>query len=579
MIIKPLDTKLLNEMHKEMLAKMNETNFSDEDSIVQFRASEAVRQVLVLCYEDSRAYNKLFYPGQFSLDYSPMHDEFFAAIDEKDAKGEPKNKQVVAKAFRGFGKSTICQALLSKRIRYQDMMLATYIGKNETFAIKQCEISKTMMIGSRLENFLFGSIKMKTIEDADASFSKKSWVTAYGTNVVPRGGGQPVRGMLHAWSVPDGQGGTITESHRVELFIFDDLEDDKFIDNEIYRRELKDWVIGHAIEAKPTPEMSTNWQAVYIDTLKHEDAVLQQLMDRPDWLALDLPLCDTNYKSRAPSFYSDAAIADEVRKHKEAVPSTLDIFYQEKMGLSIATEEAAFRKEYFRYYAEDDSLPESDKNFRGFREERKKLETVVIIDPAKTVKVQSADTGFVVISFNVYEHRIFVRHATGEKLYPEEIYRRGFELAKQYNARVIGYEETSLNEFIRKPMTDAMLKEGYAFELVPLKARSGQGEFSGHMGGKKGRVASMIPYYRRGEVFHNVVGCGALEVQLMSFPKSKLWDVMDATAYFVEMLDKGGRFWLPPGMLDEDPEEVEKEYADLYHEDEREEPIEDWMLV
>jgi len=125
-----------------------------------------------------------------------------------------------------------------------------------------------------------------------------------------------------------------------------------------------------------------------------------------------------------------------------------------------------------------------------------------------------------------------------------------------------------------------MLEKGYNFELVPLKARSGGGtEFSGHYGGKKGRIASMVPYYRKGQVYHNLAGCGALETQLMSFPKSKNWDIMDSAAYFVEMLDIGGRYWLPPEVVDQDMESIEKEYKMLELEDLMEEPLGDWRTV
>jgi len=568
--IKPLNVELLSNLHGEMEILLNRVDFEDPVSRLNFLHGDVVKKLIMLCYNDSRAYSKVFYPDRFNLPFSPQHDELFAALDEKDEKGEPKNKYVVVKAYRGFGKSSLAKTIAAKRIRYRDANFVAYIGKNEGFSIMQTEGIKNSCLLNRLENFLFGDIKVKYDNSGvDRSFSKKSWTTSFGTMVIPRGAGQPVRGLLHDWE---------GKSFRPDLFVIDDLEDPDLISSEQYRNDLYEWFLGSVVESKPLPGVSTNWQFLYIDTLKHEDAVLQRIMERDEWLALDLPLCDDNYKSLAPDFYPDSYIQAELEQHRKF--ETMDIFYQEKMGLPISLEGAAFQESYFRYYAEDDNVEDNKKNFTGFVEEKKKIETVVIFDPAKTVKLHSAYTGFVVVSFNIFLHRIFFRYAEGLKLFPDEIYQKAFSLALQYGANVIGYEETSLNEFIRKPLTDAMLESGHCFELVPLKARSGGSrEFSGHLGGKKARIASMIPYYRKGQVYHNVVSCGALEVQLRAFPKSKNWDVMDSAAYFVELLESGNRFWVPPEALTADEKQLESQYIKMEREDALVEELGDWRLI
>ena len=56
--------------------------------------------------------------------------------------------------------------------------------------------------------------------------------------------------------------------------------------------------------------------------------------------------------------------------------------------------------------------------------------------------------------------------------------------------------------------------------------------------GKAGRVAALAPYYRQGLVWHNSHSCRALEEQLLSFPHSRKWDVMDAAAYAVYVMSE-----------------------------------------
>ena len=46
-----------------------------------------------------------------------------------------------------------------------------------------------------------------------------------------------------------------------------------------------------------------------------------------------------------------------------------------------------------------------------------------------------------------------------------------------------------------------------------------------------------------GHIYHNSSCCEVLEQQLLNFPSPKHWDVADATAYIIEMTDKGERFF------------------------------------
>ena len=572
--IKPLDTRALNQLYQEVMYLATELPVGDDEAKQEFLQSNLVKKLLNWCWLDTRAYGAVFYPERFSLGFSSLHDELWAVIDELDEKMEQRNKKIVVKGARGIGKSSSCRTLVAKRGRYKDAHFCAYIGKNEGFAISQTEMIKNASQMNQIETFFFGLINPKyaDLPGIDSSFSKKGWVMSSGMYILPRGVGQPVRGQGHEWE-------NIT--HRLELGILDDIEDPKLIDNEEYRASTYNWVLSDVIEAKPLPGMSTNYQFLYIDTLKHEDAVIQKLIDRGDWVVLDLPICNTSFHSLAPNFVSDAELAVELKAHREANPSTVDVFYQEKMGIPISLEDASFKKDMFRYYDENDDIEEgSEKNFTKFKKDLYSgdLFTLILADPAKTTKMNSAESGFAAVGINPIEHRVFIRYAEGLKLYPDEFYDHCFSLAQRYNGIAIGYEETSLNEFIRKPFADAMLKKGLAYELIPLKARRGTGEYAGIGGGKRGRIASMIPYYRRGEVYHNIKGCGRLEAQLLSFPKSKLWDIMDVVAYFVFLLEKGGRYWTAP---DEDykKEDVEKEYEELLMEDKMECPLPNWRMI
>ena len=100
-------------------------------------------------------------------------------------------------------------------------------------------------------------------DSSDKVFSKKAWV-AYDSLIWPRGAGQQVRGVLF-------------KNDRPGLIVIDDLEDPQSIENEEIRKAWYQWLYADVIKA--VPRLHKNWKIVYIDTLKHEDSVLQKLLD------------------------------------------------------------------------------------------------------------------------------------------------------------------------------------------------------------------------------------------------------------------------------------------------------------
>ena len=112
----------------------------------------------------------------------------------------------------------------------------------------------------------------------------------------------------------------------------------------------------------------------------------------------------------------------------------------------------------------------------------------------------------------------------------------------RYKVHTAGAEITGLEEFIKQPLTNYMhtLPPRYHVQIEWLKARGGD------PGGDKGkikRIGTLVPYYRQGYFYHNKSCCAKLEGQLLSFPRSGLVDVADATAYIIELLELGGRYF------------------------------------
>lgn len=524
----------------DIMPKENDMNQLNDDQLVVERD-----KIFGGCITDLKLTSKVIFPDLYTSPFSPLHDQIYSLIDSG-------YKKVAIAAPRGIGKTTIAKTLAMQAILFRLVNFVVYVSNSATFAVQQTENIKRELLSNIIIKKNFGSIKDSDVEsEIDESFSKDSWTAFGNTYILPRGSGQQVRGLN--WK----------NIYRPQLIIVDDLENKKELKNPQIRKDLKEWFYSDLLKSV---NMYTNdWRIVYIDTVKHEDSLLNELLEASDWKSVRLSICDHELKSLAPNYMSDEEIKEEYESLKEK--GQLDVFSMELMNESINAETAAFKPEYFKYYEEtDDTFLQELKNGE--------IETVILIDPAKTTNPTSADSAIVVVGVNIRNNKIYVRDIQAGKFHPEEIYDIVFSYAQHYQVRTIGIEMNSLNEFISYPFKTEMLRRGLNYEVIDLKPRKSSSETNDRNYGKEGRIAALIPFYRQGLIYHNKNVSEKLELQLLSFPRSKRLDVMDAFAYIVQLLDMGNRYFMPKY---EDPENIEDEYAML---EQYEEPkLEEWRII
>lgn len=503
--------------------------------------------ILAACSVSTQVTATTIFPERFNQPFAPtVHGKIFDLIDD------PTKNLVAIAAPRGWGKTSIVAlALIARHILFRITDFIVYINMSHDAASLQTENLKRELVSNPVIKELFGKVKMETGDkDFEESFSKKAWV-AYETLVLPRGAGQQVRGVLY-------------KNSRPGLIVIDDLENTENIISEDFRKKQREWLYADVM--KSIPRLHRNWKIVYIDTLKHEDSTLQHLLESSIWHSVRLEACDDNFVPTAPEFMSQADITREWQDHQEA--GQTDVFFRELRNLPISTKDSSFQKDYFRYYnvTHDRVLRDRDLSLTDAEvgaDER--IENIVIVDPAKTVKLHSAESAIVGLGIDLANARVFVRDIVAEKFYPDQLYDAIFDMAARLNVMAIGIEETSLNEFIKQPVKNQMFVRGQFHILHWLKPRGGLMK-------KEGRIKELVPFYRLGYIYHNLAcpKTGALESQLLMFPRSKRWDIMDALAYLIQMLELGGRYFIP----DQDLTNPEAEYKELKYEA----PVDDWRL-
>jgi len=491
--------------------------------------TEAI-EILANCAASTKAHSLYFFPEIFSSAYSILHNQIVEALDSG-------KKKIVIAAPRGLGKtSTVLFGVASRKILFQLSNFIIYLTNSGDNAVLQTENLKHELLSNEVVRQLFGSIKIKNEDNLDERFSKKSWVASGGAFVLPRGAGQQVRGLLY-------------HSKRPDLVLIDDLEDKELIISDHQRKKLKEWFYSDVMKCGDQYGKTT--QYIYIDTLKHEDALLQELLDSPDWHSVHLSVCDDNYKSYAPDFMSDEEIKEEVESLR--LKGKLDIFYREMRNIPVAKENASFKAENFRHYRpEGTSLVWTEGSGKVEKREASDLVNVVIVDPAKEVQLHNADSAIVGVGVGRSDKKIFFRDCVSAKLYPDQLYKEAFKMARAIKAFYIFVEKTSLHKFIEQPFENQKRIENWVGQLHWLNAK----------GKKEDRIAHLAPYYRQGFIYHNPAVSGKLEAQLVGFPRSRLWDVMDAFAYIIQVMDEHF-IYFDSGDLDNPSED---EYAELDNE-------------
>lgn len=486
-----------------------------------------MQSVLELCYTSIGTFDKTFLPEAFSKPFYPLHQKILSAIDSD-------NQRIAIAAPRGMGKTSIARSLVMRSILYRDYEFITYVSNSETLAVLQCENIKRELRTNQEIRKIWGDIAINVdTPDMDESFSKHAWVAFGSTLVLPRGSGQQVRGLLFKHTRP-------------QLVIVDDLEKRDELLNPDLRVKTKEWFFSDLM--KCIDQYSKKWRIIYIDTVKHSESLMNDLLSDPEWTSLRLELCDDEYHSNIPDFMTDTEIRREADAHRAR--GMLHVFFQEYRNLTTVGEQQSFDPRYFKYYEEKDL-------------DSSRIENIIIVDPAKTANMKSADSAIVGIGIDYQTGAIYVRDVVSDKFFPNELYDELFAMRARLKAHTVGIEVTGLEEFIRQPILNEIQKRGpaHTFEPIWLKARGGD---PGGERGKIKRIGMLVPYYRQGHVYHNRNCCTKLESQLVAFPSSGLVDVADATAYVIEMLELGERYFTSP---EEDIDDVEQEYSSIEYDD------------
>lgn len=204
---------------------------------------------------------------------------------------------------------------------------------------------------------------------------------------------------------------------------------------------------------------------------------------------------------------------EELRKRLRA-----DGWYQfsgQYLNDPIPQEDAKFKRENFRYFDPTD--------IRG-----KEMTKILTIDPAISLDKSADYTAMIVCGIDEWSN-VFILDIWRGRVSPSELINKIFELSELHHPNHIGIETVAYQKALAYSIREEMNKR---HRYLPLT------EISPNNRTKDLRIAALQPIYENKKVFHNKIHPlnYYFEMELVSFPRSKNDDMIDAFSYALDFI-------------------------------------------
>lgn len=348
--------------------------------------------------------------------------------------------------------------------------------------------------------------------------------------IIAKGSEQRLRGLLWNGSRPD-------------LMVLDDLESDDQVLNKERREKFRNWFMGALL-----PALSEKGKVRYVGTILHQDSMLENLMPKfngPYTVTEDLKQYQSKYaglwksvkyKAHNEDFsqilWPDRWPVEDLKRERQ---SYIDMGLPEKYAqeyLNIAIDEST------AFFKKNDFSPETAED------KKRNLNYYIAGDFAISEKDRADFTVFAVGGMD--ENGILhIRNIIRGRMDGQEIVETMIALQRIYKPIVFGIEETQITKSLGPYLNRAMIEANEFINLFPMRP---------HKTDKITRAQPMRARMRAGGVKFDKSGdwYQVLEDELLSFPRSRHDDQVDALSYLGLLLDKMVEAATPEEMEEEE---------------------------
>ena len=298
------------------------------------------------------------------------------------------------------------------------------------------------------------------------------------------------------------------------LFIDDPVKNREEAESQTYRDKIWDWFLSTAFT-----RLEPRGVCIIIMTRWHLDDLSGRILENEELNKIckvisfpAIAIKDGKNRKLGEPLWIKRFNLDALQSIKSAIgPYEWQALYQ---GSPILTENQEFNPQWYKKIKEEEV-------------EKMNCRRVLTIDTAMSKQTYSDNTGF--CDNRINKENFWHLKAWKKKIGPEELVEDLFALYEQNHYDVIGIEKTAYLEGL-KPFLDAEQRKRARF--LPIM------ELSHKQTAKEIRIRGLIPRYASGSVFHIENQCSVLEEEQMNFPFAITDDVLDATAYQLQVEEK-----------------------------------------
>jgi hypothetical protein len=329
----------------------------------------------------------------------------------------------------------------------------------------------------------------------DDSKSKAKWLTG-------EGGGYTATGV----------GGAIT-GRGADLAVIDDpFKNREEAESKTIRDKVYNWYTSTLYT-----RLEKNGAIILILTRWHKDDLAGRLLKameegKEHWEVVQFPAIavkDEEHRKKGEPLWEEKYNLDTL----ENIKSTIGLYdwnalYQQT---PVSSETQEFKESFWQY---------------------RDLEHVLSLNTYRTLSIDtaisqkaSADFTGLCLNFTDTENKWNIK-SWKEKISPLELIDLMFNLHEQYRIDKIGIEKTIYLQAIQPFLEEEMRRRNRFLPIV---------ELDHNQTAKETRIRALLPRYESKSIYHIKGACNDLEEDQVSFPKGVHDDVLDATAYQVQI--------------------------------------------
>jgi hypothetical protein len=377
------------------------------------------------------AHDVIFGAGHKSLT-PPFHKLLRRAFHDET---EPRQ---VNEAFRGGAKSTIGEEGTLLRGACRKFRYGIILGNTHARAIQRLSAIKAHVETNEPLLVAFGDLKGGIWNDAKVKLANGVVLEAFGARMS-------IRGIKEGVERPD-------------FLLIDDLEDEEWVRSPDAIEANKTWLFQEVL-----PALQKGALVRMLGTPLAEHALLRQMARAEGW---------AHHRYPAKFLNADG--------HWEAAwPDQMSLGDLDRIEQQYAAQHrlASFRQEYLLEASNEKDKHFTSVMFNPVPHPRVWQAVFAMVDPARTTKKGSAQTGWAAWSW-APGGKLIVWEMDGAFLKPDEIVSKLFELNARWRPVWVGVEEDGLNEWLMQPVRDRQMREGY-IPVQAMRAPRGKLDFIG----------------------------------------------------------------------------------------------------